>query len=334
MLMLGAVFAESFTPVTRDRLLNACLSLLTQNSAQLFFPCLKRTVLSLSTLPLLPANQLAVVQQLDPEQVLRNDMVKLQKMTQSDVLDEQLKELKMSLENSEDFEMGNLFLENDDEEEDEDETSPDEGEKDDGFQYKKKINYMKKLEKLNLFMEENAPFPEKISQPKHLEIEHTKDSKDPTDEEIQENPSNLEEAFKLTLSRQDGAKKNEEFQNFQSSRPQENRFKYGTGMEFNRITESMKMEEKTEDLKPSKPGVPKASDDPRIKDSTDDSSDDGLKTSSSVKSSDDELKRKKDQVSTDSDASVKHNDKKLRFAPEAESSSEKKEESEKTEAQL
>ena len=31
------------------------------------------------------------LQQLDPEQVLRNDMVKLQKMTQSDVLDEQLK---------------------------------------------------------------------------------------------------------------------------------------------------------------------------------------------------------------------------------------------------
>ena len=29
--------------------------------------------------------------QLEPEQVLRNDMVKLQKMTQSDVLDEQLK---------------------------------------------------------------------------------------------------------------------------------------------------------------------------------------------------------------------------------------------------
>ena len=127
-------------------------------------------------------------------------------------------------------------------------------------------------------------------------------------------------------------KKNEEFQNFQSSRPQDDRFKYGTGMEFNKITESMKMEEKTDESKPSKSGIPKASDDPRIKDSTDDSSDDGLKTSSSVKSSDDELKRKKDQVSTDSDASVKHDDKKLRFASEPET--EKKEESDETEVKL
>ena len=54
MMMLGAIFSESFTPLTRDRLLTACLSLLTQNSAQLFFPCLKRTVLCLATLPLLP----------------------------------------------------------------------------------------------------------------------------------------------------------------------------------------------------------------------------------------------------------------------------------------
>ena len=174
-------------------------------------------------------------------------------------------------------------------------------------------------------MEENAPFPESLTPQKHLEIEPTKNSNDDKEMDIQENPSNLEEAFKLTLSRQDRAKKNEEFQNFQSSRPQESRFKYGTGMEFNKITESKKMEEKAEITKPTtNPGTPKASDDPRIKDSTDESSDEGLKTSSSVKSSDDELKRKKDPASTDSDASVKHDDKKLRFASDLDSGPEKR----------
>merc|ERR1711997_98359 len=125
---------------------------------------------------------------------------------------------------------------------------------------------LKKLEKLNLFMEENAPFPESLTPQRQSEIETTKDSKDDKELDIQENPSNLEEAFKLTLSRQDNAKKNEEFQNFQSSRPQESRFKYGTGMEFNKITESKKIEEKAEITKPTiNSGTPKASDDPRIK---------------------------------------------------------------------
>ena len=231
----------------------------------------------------------------------------------------------MSIENSDDFDISNLFVENEEEDDDETETtSPDEGDKEETCKFKKKIKTLKKLEKLNLFMEENAPFPERLTPLKHLDVEPAKSSKDAKEEDIQENPSNLEEAFKLTLSRQDRAKKNEEFQNFQSSRPQEPRFKYGTGMEFNKITESKKVEEKVEISKPANTGTPKASDDPRIKDSTDESSDEGLKTSSSVKSSDDELKRKKDPASTDSDASVKHDDKKLRFALELESSHERK----------
>merc|ERR1712141_991173 len=139
-----------------------------------------------------------------------------------------------------------------------------------------------------------------------------------------------EEAFRLTLRRQDGTKKNEEFLHFQSSRPQHTKFKYGTGLEFNKVTESKKIEEKEEKSKPTNtnPKVVKASDDPRIKESSDESSDEGLKTSSSVKSSDpnsdDQLKRKKAHGSPSSDSSVKPEDKKLRLASESDSSSEKK----------
>ena len=187
---------------------------------------------------------------------------------------------------------------------------------------------MKKLEKLNIFMEENSPFPEKISPSKNVESDPAKIFKDPNEEEIQENPSNLEEAFRLTLRRQDGTKKNEEFLHFQSSRPQQNKFKYGTGLEFNKVTESKKIEEKEEKSKTTNTNMAKASDDPRIKDSTDESSDEGLKTSSSVKSSDpnsdDQLKRKKGQSSPSSDSSVKPDDKKLRLNSESDSSSERK----------
>ena len=179
-------------------------------------------------------------------------------------------------------------------------------------------------------MEENSPFPEKISPSKNVESDQAKIVQEPTEEDIQENPSNLEEAFKLTLRRQDGAKKNEEFLHFQSSRPQQNKFKYGTGLEFNKVTESKKIEEKEEKSKPTNTNtnVAKASDDPRIKESSDESSDEGLKTSSSVKSSDpnsdDQLKRKKGQVSPSSDSSVKPEDKKLRLNSGSDSSSEMK----------
>lgn len=188
---------------------------------------------------------------------------------------------------------------------------------------------MKKLEKLNIFMEENSPFPEKISPSKSVEND-PKIFKEPTDEDIQENPSNLEEAFRLTLRRQDGTKKNEEFIHFQSSRPQQNKFKYGTGLEFNKVTEAKKLDEKEEKSKLTNTNLARASDDPRIKDSTDDSSDEGLKTSSSVKSSDpnsddhDQLKRKKGQLSPSSDSSAKPEDKKLRLVSESDSSTEMK----------
>merc|ERR1711997_1068718 len=242
------------------------------------------------------------------------DLIKLQKMTQPDNIEDQLKELRMSIDNSEEFDTSKLFMENEEDDDDETETtSPDEGEKDE--KYKKRIKNLKKLEKLNIFMEENSPFPEKISPSKNVENDPAKIFKEPTEEDIQENPSNLEEAFKLTLRRQNGGKKNEEFLHFQSSRPQQNKFKYGTGLEFNKVTESKKIEEKEEKSKPTNTNanVAKASDDPRIKESSDESSDEGLKTSSSVKSSDpnsdDQLKRKKGQVSPSSDSSVKPDDK-------------------------
>jgi hypothetical protein len=172
-------------------------------------------------------------------------------MTQPDIIEDQLKELKMSMDNSEEFDTTKLFMENE-EEDDDDETettSPDEGERDE--KHKKRIKNLKKLEKLNIFMEENSPFPEKISPSKNVETDQGKIFKEPTEEDIQENPSNLEEAFKLTLRRQDGAKKNEEFLHFQSSRPQLIKFKYGKGLEFNKVTEEKKIEEEKEKEKQS-----------------------------------------------------------------------------------
>ena len=101
-------------------------------------------------------------------------------------------------------------------------------------------------------------------------------------------------------------------------------------MEFNKVTEPKKTDGKADKSKITNAGPCKASDDPRIKDSTDESSDEGLKTSSSVKSSDpnsdDQLKRKKclSSPNPSSDSSVIQEDKKLRLASESDNNSEKK----------
>ena len=70
----------------------------------------------------------------------------------------------------------------------------------------------------------------------------------------------------------------------------------------------------------------KASDDHRIKDSTDEteSSEEILKTSSSVKSSSDDQKRKKGTSSPESEISAKREDKKFKFGTDSDSSLDKK----------
>ena len=67
------------------------------------------------------------------------------------------------MEAVEEFAFQNVFVDTDEEDEDEDvtdTTSGDDGDKDDSFRRKKKLHKLRNLEKLNMFMEENAPFPE------------------------------------------------------------------------------------------------------------------------------------------------------------------------------
>merc|ERR1712243_431052 len=100
----------------------------------------------------------------DPEKVLKKDLERLKSMNQSDVVEDQLKELKGFIDTVDEFDVLNLFAENEEDDEEETETtSPDEGEKEDYHKKKKRIKGIRKLEKLNIFMEENAPFPESTS---------------------------------------------------------------------------------------------------------------------------------------------------------------------------
>ena len=67
------------------------------------------------------------------------------------------------MEAVEEFAFQNVFVDTDEEDEDEDvtdTTSGDDGDKDDSFRRKKKLHKLRNLEKLNMFMEENAPIPE------------------------------------------------------------------------------------------------------------------------------------------------------------------------------
>jgi len=262
----------------------------------------------------------------EPEKVLKKDLERLKCMNQSDVVEDQLKELKGFIAPVDDFEVLNLFAENEEDDEDETETtSPDEGEKEENHKKKKKMKGIRNLEKLNIFMEENAPFPESHSPTKFYDTEPKFPSKLASDRANDDqnqikNPSNLEEAFKLTVAK-DGVSKVtlEHLKTFSSSRPQETKFQYGKGMETNSVTRSVDHGSKEEQPGPSK-GTKKAPSSPqaRVKDSTDEttSSEEILKTSSSVKSSsDDQHKRKKGTSSPESagSSSCKPEDKKLKY---------------------
>merc|ERR1712110_188222 len=250
-----------------------------------------------------------------------------EKMKQSEVVNSQLIELQGFMEAVEEFAFQNVFVDNEEEDEDEDATdttSGDDGEKDDSFSRKKKLHKLRNLEKLNMFMEENAPFPENLMSPTKASEsvrvdnptnvkEHPKETESSADEKSQ-HLSSIIEAFKMTVgkagtltSRNRTPDTNEMFT---SSRPQASRFQYGKGMETNTITQSDAQGQAKEE---------KEKDSPKKNESTGNStdttsSDEILKTSSSEKSSHNDQKRKKGSSSPESNVSaVKQDDKKLKY---------------------
>ena len=229
------------------------------------------------------------------------------------------------MEAVEEFSYQNVFVDNEEEDEDEDvtdTTSGDDGEKDDSFSRKKKLHKLRNLEKLNMFMEENAPFPENLKSPtkgcEGVKVdnnqatgkEEVRDNDSSADENSQ-HPSSIMEAFKMTvgkagtLSSRNRTPDTQEI--FTSSRPQATRFQYGKGMETNTVTQS---EAQTEE---EKEATKKQESTGNSTDTT--SSDELLKTSSSEKSSHHDQKRKKGSSSPESNisASVKQDDKKLKY---------------------
>ena len=190
-------------------------------------------------------------------------------------------------------------------------------------------------------MEENAPFPESQSPPKQIRFESETKKVEVTDKvvdtvlkEDKAGPSNMEEAFKMTVIRAGSSKASSsgsaEQSTFVRSKPQEKKFQYGLGMVTNTVTHSQTPKssddsDKDKEVKEKNKG--KASDDHRIKDSTDDteSSEEILKTSSSVKSSSDDQKRKKGASSPESsETSIKHEEKKFKYGTDSDSSTDKK----------
>ena len=278
----------------------------------------------------------------DIEAVLKRDLERLEQMKQSEVVNNQLKvstniivhvfeilnlnlfqELQGFMEVVEEFAFQNVFVdneENDDDEDVTDTTSGDDGEKDDSFTRKKKLNRLRNLEKLNMFMEENAPFPENLLSPLKVSESATVHNPsyakgdlkgDSSPDENFHNPSSIVEAFKMTVgkagtstSRNRTPDTNEMFT---SSRPQETRFQYGKGMETNTITQADTNEEKEKDSKKQNESAGNTTDTT--------SSDEILKTSSSAKSSSPpDQKRKKGLSSPESNSSALiQDDKKLRY---------------------
>ena len=231
------------------------------------------------------------------------------------------------MEAVEEFAFQNVFVDNEEEDEDEDVTDTtfgDDGEKDDSFSRKKKLHKLRNLEKLNMFMEENAPFPENLKSPTKASEsvrvdnptnvkEDLKETESSADENSQ-HPSSMSmvEAFKMTVAKAGtSTSKNripDTHEMFTSSRPQASRFQYGKGMETNTITQS-----DTQDKEEKEKDSPKKNE--STGNSTDTtSSDEILKTSSSEKSSHIDQKRKKGSSSPESNASaVKQDDKKLKY---------------------
>merc|ERR1719237_1585103 len=260
------------------------------------------------------------MEELDFELVLKRDLEKLEKMKQSELVNAQLKELEGFMEAVEEFAFENVFEDNEDEDVT-DTTSGDDGEKDNSFnRIKKKLHKVRNLEKLNMFMEENAPFPENLSSPtKATEIVKVKDDlkeSGSSADEKKEHPSSIVEAFKMTVGKAGSSSSRnrtpDSHEMFTSSRPQASRFQYGKGMETNTITQSdtQAMEEKEKDSR-NKNELSGNSTDTT-------SSEEILKTSSPEKSSHHDQKRKKGSTSPESNVSaVKQDDKKLKYASDS-----------------
>ena len=229
------------------------------------------------------------------------------------------------MEAVEEFAFQNVFVDNEEEDEDEDATdttSGDDGEKDDSFSRKKKLHKLRNLEKLNMFMEENAPFPENLMSPTKASEsvrvdnptnvkEHPKETESSADEKSQ-HLSSIIEAFKMTVGKAGTLtlrnRTPDTNEMFTSSRPQASRFQYGKGMETNTITQSdaQAKEEKEKDSPKKNESTGNSTDTT--------SSDEILKTSSSEKSSHNDQKRKKGSSSPESNVSaVKQDDKKLKY---------------------
>ena len=228
------------------------------------------------------------------------------------------------MEAVEEFTFQHLFEDNEEEDEDEDvtDTSGDDTEKDDSSSKKKKNHKLRNLEKLNMFMEENAPFPENLKSPTKasdtvrvdnpLNVkEDLKENAESSADEKSQHPASIVEAFKMTVGKTGASSSRtrtlDTDEMFTSSRPQESRFQYGKGMETDTITHEAMAKEEMEKDSPKK--------NESTGNSTDNtSSDEILKTSSSEKSSHIDHKRKKGSSSPESNVSaVKQDDKKLRY---------------------
>ena len=221
----------------------------------------------------------------------------------------------------EDFAFQNFFVDNEENDEDEDTTSGDDGEKDDSFnRIKKKLHKVRNLEKLNMFMEENAPFPENLLSPKKstesvkvtnpLNVRDDLKENSSSGDEKGDDPSSIMEAFKKNFGKAgSSASRNitgDSHEMFTSSRPQASMFQYGKGTETNTITQSdtKAMEEKEKDSRNQNEKI---------------SSETILKTMSSDKLSLNDQKRKKGSSSPESNVSVifKQDDKKLKYVSDS-----------------
>ena len=240
-----------------------------------------------------------------------------------------LQELKgfLDVSNNEDMDVMNLFAENEEDDTETETTSPDEGDKDESFKRKRKSIRMRNLEKMNMFMEENAPFPENTSPLKTNPGIDRKETavvvtEKQSDEKQVKNPTNIEEAFKMAIEQRRARPVNkgsssDNDNTFTSSRPQDSKFRYGGGAETNTVTRGH-----------DQTGV--SAEQKKGKDSTDEttSSDEILKTSSSVKTSseDNDNKRKKGTLSPSSEGSstIKPDDKKFKYGGNSDSSDKEK----------
>ena len=215
----------------------------------------------------------------------------------------------------------NLFAENEEDETETETTSPDEGEKEETCRKKRRAIRLRNLEKMNMFLEENAPFPENISPSKvnPLNVDRKESYEEKTAEPVKEQatvsktPSNIHEAFKMAVEGSSSKTKEvEDKPMFSRSKPQDSKFRYGCGNESNSVTRGHDHSDVSVEKKKEKG-----------KDSTDGttSSEEILKTSSSMKSSSEDAdgKRKKGTLSPSSvtSSTLQQDEKKFKYASDS-----------------